>query len=487
MSSEFEEKWTVAEDDCSPEINEPIDSASDLEQEKKRTAHEFYAQGNTAATQIFIGHLGTMNLDSRPKIDASSGPTASQTYSLHTRKECKEFVERHKNSEYLAVAIVLSVFELVSLGDLYELDKLLMEELPDAGVVEEDAPPPRDPYTSVDTYLSTIGGECFTSQEGKQYVGLGENAQKALKNLWELFPALRDPICRWLVRLCRNYKARTAFDAYQMVCAFARVACLDFEDARKRIFSRLYSNPENLGLLGNLVCKLYGEAGLRRELEGLLWHWLTAGNSWLWRPACLACSFLMPGLDEGRFSPTLERAVGCRLNRLTQNDSAFLAILMLQSEYFRSLLARLLSRMIQKAGNRMERLTVAQTYLYLLRSCYYLVDAQRPELPLAACDTKEQQQALTPILAEVMSQINLRKQLYAILRAYLKELNHYQYSDCLFNHLCAYFYNLTQAAPICWPDILELLSGCRGKLEPRLYKRMLYMYRGPQQLPSPPR
>ena len=485
MSNESEEKWTVAEDDCSPEINEPIDSASDLEQEKKRTAHEFYAQGNTASTQIFIGHLGTMTLDSRQKKVAASRPTASQTYSLHTRKECKEFVEQYKNSEYLAVAIVLSVFELVYLGDLYELDKLLVEELPDAVSMEEDAPPIRNPYISVDTYLSTIGGEWFTSQEGKQYVGLGDSAQKALKNLWELFPALRDPICRWLVRLCRNYKARTAFDAYQMVCAFARVACLDFEDAQKRIFSRLYSNPENLGLLGNLVCKLYGEASLRGELEGLLWNWLTARNSWLWRPACLACSFLMPGLDEGRFSPALERAVSYRLNRLTQNDSAFLAILMLQSEYFRSLLARLLSRMIQKASSHMERLTVAQTYLYLLRSCYYLVDAQRPELPLVACDTKEQQQTLTPVLAEAMGQINLRKQLYAILRAYMKELNHYQYSNCLFNHLCAYFYNLTQAAPICWPDILELLSGCRRQLELRLCERMLSMYRGPQQLPPP--
>ena len=108
MSDEFEERQTVVEDDHSAEANEPISSTSDLEQEKKRVAHEFYAQGNTATTQIFIGHLGSMNLDSWQKNGALSTSPASQVYSLHTRQGCQEFVERYKNSEHLAVAIVLS-------------------------------------------------------------------------------------------------------------------------------------------------------------------------------------------------------------------------------------------------------------------------------------------------------------------------------------------------------------------------------------------
>lgn len=486
MSSEFEEKQATAKEDRFPEVNEPISSTSDLEQEKKRTVHEVNAHGNTAGTQIIIGHIDEMNFGPRQKRDAPAEPPASQTYSLHTRKGCTEFVEQHKNSEHLAVAIVLSVFELVCLGDLHDLKELLMEELPDAAPAgEETATPARNPYISVDTFLSAIGGEWVTSREGKQYVGLGENAQKAMQNLWEQFPALRDPICRWLVRLCRDYKARTAFDAYQMVCAFARVVALDFEDAQKRMFPRLYSRPENMGLLGNLVCKLYGEASLRGELEKLLRGWLGTRDSWLWRPACLACSFLMPGLDEKRFGSALAETVNYCLSRLTRNDSAFLAILMLQSEYFRSMLARLLGRRMRKADNHIERLAAAQTYLYLLRSCYYMVDAQHPELPLAACDTKEQQQALSPVLAEVMGQASLRKQLYAILRAYLKELDRYQYPDYLFNHLCAYFYNMTHALPSCWPDILEFLSGCRGRLGRRLFEHMLSMYRCSRQLPSP--
>lgn len=481
----MEEKRTAAEEDGSGETNEPIRSTSDLEQEKKRGAYSFYAQGNTAATQIFIGHLGSMDLNAWRRKSAPPAPPESRTYALHTRSGCREFVERYKNSEHLAAAIVLSVFELVYLGDLHELNGLLMEELPEAALAEEAAPPPRDPYTSVDTYLSVIGGERLASQEGKQYAGLGENGQRALENIWEQFPGLRDPICRWLVRLCRSYRARTAFDAYQMVCAFARVVCLDFEDAQKRVFSRLYSSPENTGLLGNLMGKLYEEDSLRGKLEELLLGWLGAGDSWLWRPACLACSFLMPGLDEGKFGPALERAVRRRLNSLTKSHSAFLAVLMLQSGYFRDLLARLLGRMVRRAENRAERLTAAQAYLYLLRSCYYLVDAQRLELPLAACDTKRQQQELTPVLAEVMGRVDLRRQLYAVLEAYLKELDRYQYPERLVQHLCAYFLNLTQSAPAYWRDILEFLSGFRGRLGRQLRERMAALYPGSRQLPSP--
>jgi hypothetical protein len=84
-----------------------------------------------------------------------------------------------------------------------------------------------------------------------------------------------------------------------------------------------------------------------------------------------------------------------------------------------------------------------------------------------------------------MGHAGLRKQLYAILRVYLKELDHYQYSDDLFNHLCAYFYNLTLAAPAYWPDIIEFLAGFHGKLGKQLFSYMLSKYRSSWQLPSP--
>lgn len=183
--------------------------------------------------------------------------------------------------------------------------------------------------------------------------------------------------------------------------------------------------------------------------------------------------------------PILEKTVRFHLARMSRDDSAFLAILLLQSEYFRTLLARLLCQMVQWAKGRAERLAVAQTYLYLLRDGYYLVNRRQPELPLAACDTSGQQRFLTPVLAAVLGQTSLRRQLNVILRAYLEELDRYRCSDQLFDHLCAYFYNMGSAAPEYRSDILGLLSSCRGSLAGRLRDRLLPLYTPAQRLPSP--
>lgn len=485
MSAEVEERKDISGEECLPEANEPIRNASELEQEKQRITQDFHAQGNIGTTQVFINSLGAMNWGSQQAQTATSLPSSTQTYQLHTRKGCTDFVERYKNSEHLAVAIVLSTFELVCLNDLSELKSLLMEELPTAELAGEDSTPVvRDPYIAVDTCLAAIGGEWFTNQDGQPCVGLGAHSQQALQTLWEQFPALRDPICRWLIQLSRVYKFRTAFDAYQLVCAFVRVISLDFEDAKRRIFSQLCSCSDNTGLLGNIMYKLYKGTALQQEIEHMLLDWLGSKSSWLWHPACWACSFLMPELDRNKFGPPLEKALRRRLEDLTNDDYAFMAVLLIQSEYFRTVLTGLLGKAVQHADKRDARLMVLQTYLYLLRSCYYLVDADCPALPLAVCDTLQQQQSLTPVLREVISQAALRRQLYAILRAYLKELPQYQYPAPLFKHLCAFFYNMAQSAPDYWPDILQFLDSCKGTLSRQIYERLLPMYHPTRQLSS---
>lgn len=476
MSGENLESRAAAEgEDSPPEENEPIRSASDLEQEK-RTAQEFFAQGNIGNYQVFVNHLGALNMDAQRRPAASSAVQPVQTYRLHIRKDCARFVEHYKNSEYLAMAIVLSAFEAVRLSDLPELIEQLLSLLPPAGQEEETAPA-RSPYISTDTVLSAIGGEQFTTEEGQQYVGLGEHSRQALQNFWELFPILRDPICKWLVQVSRIYPFRTAFDASQMVGAFARVISLDFEDGRRRVLSRLYSNRDSAGLLGNTICRLYEEEGLQSKLDDLLLSWLRSEGSWLWRPACLACVFLWPELDHNRFATSLRQTVSRRLSQLTKGDCAFLAVLLIQSEYFRTLLTELLGQAMQKAAQRADRLAVAQTYLYLLRSGYYLVNDRCPELPLAACDTKKQQQNLTPVLGEVISLTALRRQLYVILQAYLKEMDHRSDSERIFQHLCAYFFNMALAEPDYRGDILQFLADCEGGFARRLYAQTASLYR----------
>lgn len=486
MSDEVKEVANTDEEESPLEANEPINCSADLQQEKQRITQDYYAHGNIGSTQVFINSLGAMNWGGQ-QMKAITASPSKQTYKLYKRKSCAEFVEQYKNSEYLAVAIVLSTFEMIRLSDLPELKTLLMEELPSAEIARQDNDlTNRNPYISVDTFLSIIGGKRFTNLDGQQCVGLGEYSQQALNIFWEQFPALRTPVCRWLVHLCQIYKFRTTFDAYQIVCAFSRVISLDFEDAQKQIFSRLYSSSNNAGLLGNILCKLFENSELQVEIEHMLRGWLQSESAWLWRSACLACAFLMPKLDQKKFNPLLEAVLSQHLNHLEREDSIFLSFLLVQSEYFRTILIEFLSSAIRRKRTQSARQIIAQDYLYLLRSCYYLVNADCQALPMITCDTKQQQQLLTPILHEVMSHIILRRQMYAILRAYLSELSHYHYSDSLYNHLCASFYNMVQSSPDYRLDILQFLNSCQGKLSALIFERLHSLYNPVRNIPVSP-
>ena len=452
--------------------NEPISSPSELEEEK-RTTRDFYAQNNTGHIQVFIQSLESLNLGVQPKEDKSLEKLASKTYNLRNRADCADFVEHYKCSDYLAIAIILSVFELVALSDLPELQATLVKMLPamELAELEDTATVVSNPYISTNTFLATIGGKQFVTEDNRIYVGLGENFFQAFQNLWELFPSLRDSILEWLIQLYQIYQFRTAFDAYQMSNAFAKIISLDFVAAKKHIFSKLYSEREYTGLLGGIVCKLYDNSDLREDLTFMLKDWANS-PSWLWRPLYLAYSFLPPEIRPEEIDILIKKTVNKRLAHMTRDDSGFFAILLMGSEYFRTLFSQLLNHKIQKAIMRKERLFIAQNYLYLIRNSYYLVDASHPELPLVTCDTADQLRALSPVLSQVISHISLRRQLYAVLRVYLKEISNYCYTDELFDHTAAYFYKIVQDLPEYQEDIREFLSDCRSRMTLRLCNRL---------------
>lgn len=475
MNIENEEKHVDDQIDAPfSDSNEPISSSSELEKEK-RTTRDFYAQNNTGHIQVFIQSLESLNLGVHPKEDKSLEKSPPQTYDLHCQDDCSIFVERYKNSDYLAIAIVLSTFELVRLSDLPELKAILIEMLPAAEPTEAENTPAQmgsNPYISVNTFLSIIGGKRFVTDDSQQCIGLGDGSFQILQNFWELFPSLREPIAKWLIQLYQIYKFRTAFDAYQMSNAFVKIILLDFDDAKKRIFSRFYSSPNYTGLLGSIVCKLYETPTLRQDLNHMLLDWARSTSTWLWRPLCLAYSFLPPELRPNEIDVSIKKIITKRFAHITKSDSNFFAILLIQSEYFRTAFSQLLSHSFQKAMARNDRLTIAQIYLYLLRSCYYIVDSSHPELPLVACDTIVQLRSLSSVLTQVMSQFSLRKQLYAVLRAYLNEISYYHYSNQLFEHIAAYFYKIIQDIPEYRQDIQQFLSDCKNSIALRLCDKL---------------
>lgn len=458
------EEQEVLEESC-----EPIQNHSNLEQEK-RNIRNFSAHDNIAHTQIFINALkGNLNAGSVVEQTVSIAQKPSRTYCLHNLSDCVAFVEDCKHSEYLATAIVLSAFETVILGDLPDLVTSLMELLPTDGSTAGDveAPTPtRDAYLSLNTVLATIGGTRFSSDDNKRCVSLGVHSQQVLQNIWEQFPHLRDPICRWLVELLHVYKYRTAFDAYQIAAAFARVASLDLSDAKKRIFPRLYADSKNTGLIGSILCILYRSESLQPEVQDIMERCLCSESIWLWQPACMAYVFLTPELQaQERMDTLVAQSIRRQLNvPFSRQTRSFLSSLLFQSRSFRTTFIHLLSQHIHKASNRTQRQTEGQAFLYLLRTCYFLVDSKQPALPLVACDNAEQLRSLSPLLEVLMTYSTLRRQLYAVLQAYLNEINYYSCSKQLITHIAAYFYTITQLSPTYEQEVKFFLAQCGNSL-----------------------
>lgn len=462
------------------EETEEIDKSADLEKEKQiQIMNEFNAEGNMAGTQVFV-NAGCLNMSYKQSSEDINVKVSSKEYDLRDSGECSEFIEEYKNSEQLAIAIILSTFEVVALGDLPDLQKNLMRYLPLPKMLEgeetENYYSRQNSYISLNTILATVGGKKFITEEGQMCAGLGEDSKQALANILEQFPLLRDPIVSWLIHMNEIYKYRTTFEAYQIIAAFSRVISLDIIDAQKRIFPQLYTNPRNIGLLGNLMSKLYEEPALRNDIESIILQWIKSDSIWLWKAACLAYSFFMEDGVCISYEPLLYKAVRRRFFRFRKEDWNFISTLSMQSGHFRTMVASIFCDVYKKSETREMRMMIAQIYINLIRCGYYRVNSSLIELPFVACDTKQQQKDIRQIVAQIMSIYHLRKQLYVILQTYLKELSNYDFSEDVINHISAYFYNMVSNDKAYQKDILFFLKNCESKAANHIYKKLYSIY-----------
>lgn len=482
--SSVDEVYEKDEEEIQEEFNEneEIDKSADLEKEKQmQIMNEFNAEGNMAGMQVFIQNVGSLKMPYKQNTDDINLKVSSKTYDLRNVGECSEFVEIYKNSEYLAIAVILSTFEVVALGDLPDLQKNLMRYLPLPKILDsegtEDYYSQQDSYISLNKILAVIGGKRFITEDGQACTGLGDNSQQALANILEQFPLLRDPIVSWLIHMNEIYKYKTTFEAYQIVAAFSRVISLDIIDAERRIFQQLYSNPQNVGLLGSLAFKLYENVVLREEVENIILQWIKSDSIWLWKAACLAYSFFMENDIYISFEPLLYKAVSRRILRFRKDDWFFVPTLLIQSRHFRTMIANIFNSMYSKAETKEKKMALVHTYMKLIRRSYYRVNESCMELPLVACDTKQQQQRISRIVAHIMSTYRLRIQLYVILETYLKELSNYNFSVKMINHISAYFYNMASDDVAYQEDVLYFLSNCNSRAANQIYKKLYGVYK----------
>lgn len=473
MNEELEEITKIEEEE-----KEEAESPSDLIR-KKQKENEFWAENNMAQTQIFINSMnGNLNYDYKHSAEKLETRRDVKRYNLQKVDECTEFVETYRNGEYLAVALILTAFEAVVVGDLPELKQKMLECLPVAGSEddEEDELPKKNPYLSINTILGVIGGEQFTVEDGPTCIGLGSASSEALSNMIEQFPMLRDAIVRWLVKLSENYKYRTTFDAYQIATAFARVIAIDMTDARKRIFPQLYSDPSNAELLGTLLYILYKNAEQRKAAEDILRQWMKSDGKWFWKSACLTYLFLLENSYEFIYKDELKNAIRKNIWSFQWKDWAYVRELLFRSKYIRTLFAEIFGDMYASAGDKNTQRACARMYIDLVRRCYYRVNSELVELPLVACDTKCQHKCLSPVIGKVISDYYLRRQLYYILESYFKEISYYNCSVIVINHISAYLFNMISAAPKYREDIICFLKRCQNKVAEQIYKSLCYTH-----------
>lgn len=474
MISEYPE----VEKGIGSEEKEEAENLSDLA-EKKDAEKKFWAESNMAQTQIFINSMdGNLNLGYKKKREERDLKQTIRKYDLRDQEQCTEFVETFRDGEYLALALILCTFEAVVVGDLPELKSKILKYLPATESMDNEGIhyPKQDPYLSINTILAVIGGHCFTTAEGQNCIGLGEHSEKGLRNLMEQFPMLRDSIVCWLIQLIDSYRYRTTFDAYQIATAFARVISLDFSDAKKRIFPQMYLNSGNAELLGTLIYMLYQEDRFRIEAENILLQWLKSTEKWLWKPACMTCLFLWENEHGFIYKENLKKAIRRNIWYFQWKDWVFIRELLFQSKSFRTMFAELFKDVYTASDDKSKQMIWAEKYVNLIRRCYYKVNFARFELPLVACDTKEQQKCLSQVIRKVMSNYNLRRQLYLILEAYLKELSSYAYSETTVCHIAAYFFNMASVGLEFRQDIFAFLKRCQNKVAEQIFKQLQLLY-----------
>lgn len=464
------------------EDDKRFDKSSDIEEEKRNAnQNQFSAQGNTAYTQIFVQNLGNLNANYKSSLEGFSTKESLKKYNLRNSDECSEFVEIYKKSDYLAIAIILCTFEVVPLVDLPDLQEKLLGylpvvETPDSEELEKHHTQ-SNPYISLNTILAVVGGQKFVTDEGQSCVGLGEDSEQALINILEQFPFLRSSIVSWLIHLHEVHEYRTTFDACQIAIAFSRMISIDIKDAKSRIFAQLYSNPRNVWLLGALAYKLYENTALRTETENIIVQWINSDSIWLWKSACLTYISLKENNVCVSFDSILVKAISKKFMGFRKNDLSFISRLLIRSLHFRTLIAYSLCLVYKRLNKREERMTLAQIYVNLIRHSYYLVNSFFKELPLVACDTKQQQTYLCQIVSQIMSTYRLRKQLYAIMEAYLRELSKYDFSASTINHISAYFYNMSFADLSYQNDIFFFLEKSKNKAAKQIYNQLCRTYK----------
>lgn len=430
------------------DFEQDIQDAEELQLKKENAVH---ISGNRATTQIFVQNLDKLNLGNYQTL--KDDKKNIKIYDLNDEQECVAFIEENASKECLVMAIILVSFDRVLLGDLFYLRKKFE---PYISVLEDVLKADGTQYTALNNVLEVIGGQKSKSPDGKQWVGMKNGSEQAFENVMGQIPCLKSIFMEWLMSIQNDGNEMSSFGIYELTTAYMRILKLGFYNMYDEIFSPLYESSDSVGMLGLLIFRMYQDEELKEESIRQITFCLQNDITWTWRVVCIVYAYFAQDKIKFLYEKKLLILLRRKIPTWTRDDYIFVASLMFQSMAFRTQISKAYN-LIYKEAVWNDKESIAKSYLRLVRISYYHVNKQEIALPLVACDLAEQQENISLLLDKIMNVYELRKQLYAILRAYLKEISTYEVSSNIMRHIAGFFFNIIEMNPDFKEDIWDFL------------------------------
>ncbi|ATW26933.1 hypothetical protein [Candidatus Formimonas warabiya] len=422
-----------------PSLKNTVQSAKMIEDLLESLPYDYSKKNEIQITNNYYGNslaIDNMNGNINSFKPNETTKRGKQNYHLEDSTDCDQFVSDKKASRTLAYALVLSLFEVTAVSELPSFTQSLYQELPQNPDEKERAQMENaESYLSQDTILGMIGAERgeieFTSRLGtftSQCVRFTENqqSQKILENFWNLFPNIRNSMIHWLISISGQERIKGSLAFNQIISAFSKLIQIDFKYGMDEIYPRLLSDPNNIYLLFGITRELFKVERYKNNMDELLKKWATTRGGWLWRIPCMAYIQKL----EGEYTREIEDAIFSRIvsaleSKPFQNtDLKYIGENLIYSDRFRNLISAHLHTIFSKDVLSYKK-NVCFIYFSLVHYAYFSVTKNRPQLPLVACDSRQQVEKLLPMLKFLFSKKIMRDLIFDLLAAYLVEIDAY--------------------------------------------------------------
>lgn len=376
---------------------------------------------------ISAENIENSNIQGRLESLVSDNNSSDEVIYLNDEKCFEKYVDKFKNSKVLLALIATASLEKIEETNFDFVCNELKEHLDMVVKPSEEDKLSDSPFESRMHLLN----EAFltrTVMKRNTHAGIINtncicfcNKELALKIrnwLWNMYPQFRNVIVDWLIKLSNIDK--------WFLCAMAQngiaeYSSIDFEYSLDSIFPKLYRNPNQsqIATLSFVIERLY-EKGINEEnVEKMLFDWFGYENSDLWMVGFRLCAKGYAQKCKEKMSEILYKHIFVPYLR---KDKCFLYIMGFahRSEYISKELIDVLCKSFEQKKLKTQKDEVAKIFLWLMLYDLFTTDKTYTQLVFIECaDTLEIRRKMRPIIHHILSNFQLRGELFEILNAFL--------------------------------------------------------------------